>query len=153
MKTLFIVTFLLLTVNLSSSELDWVDEQVNAIKPPRTGVKSSTIARLKNPFIFLKKKAASKSSGKRRAIIPNGAIASSSNAVAKKSIKRKRGLSLDAIMNHSALINGRWYKINDKVGAYTLSSITGTSVTLTNKSKSLLLSTNSKNLNLKFKNE
>jgi len=153
MKTLFIVTFLLLTLNLNSSELDWVDEQVNAIKPPRTGVKSSTVARLKNPFIILRKKSSSKSStAKSRAIVPNGAIASSSNKIAKKKVVKK-GLSLDAVMNHSALINGRWYKVNDKVGAYTLSSVDRTSVVLTNKKKSLMLSTNSKNLNLKFNNK
>jgi len=156
MKTLFIVTLLLLTQSLSSSELDWVNEQVDAIKPPRSGVKNSTIARLKNPFIFLHKKGSSKSSKtvKSKGIIPNGAITSSSNKTAlKPKIAKRKGLNLDAIMNRSALINGRWYKVNDKIGAYTLSSINGTSVVLSNKKKSIMLSTNSKNLNLKFKNK
>ena len=153
MKTLFIVTFLLLTMNLSSSELDWVDEQVNAIKPPRSGVKSSTIARLKNPFIFLRKSSSKSSKAtKSKGIVPNTTVASSSNAVKKKAPARK-GLNLDAIMNHSALINGKWYRVNDKIGAYTLSSVNRTSVVLTNRKKSLMLSTNSKSLNLKFKNK
>ena len=153
MKTLFIVTFLLFTLNLSSNELNWVDEQVNAIKPPRNGVRSSTISRLKDPFIFLRKKGTSKSSKtvKSSGITPNSSVRSSSSTTTIRA--KKRTLSLDAIMNHSALISGKWYRINDKVGAYTLSAVNQTSVVLTNKAKSLILSTNSRNLNLKFKNK
>jgi len=153
MKNLFIMSFLLLTLNLSSNELAWVDEQVNAIKPPRTGVKSSVISRLRNPFIFLHKKSSTETSTTRRSI-PNGMLSSSSKTKAvaiKKTIKTN--LVLDATMNHSALIGGKWYKINDKVGAYTLESVNTTSVVLTNKDKRLVLSTNSKNLTLKFKNK
>jgi len=156
MKTLFFVTFLLLTLNLSSSELDWVDEQVNAIKPPRNGIKSSAITRLRNPFVFLHKKEPKKApSGiKKLAVVPNGIMTSSSSSVSKKPISsKKKALSLSATMNHSALINGKWYKINDKVGFYTLCSVKRTSVVLKNKTKTLVLSTNSKNLNLKFNNK
>jgi len=157
MKTLFIVTFLLLTLNLSSNdELEWVDEQINAIKPPRVGVKSIKIARLKSPFIFLRKKGNSKNTtARRRSVIPNGMMASSRNKTkkAKKAKVVKRGLYLGAVLNDTALISGKWYKINDKVGAYTLTSVSRTSVVLSGKKKSLTLSTDSKNLNLKFKNK
>jgi hypothetical protein len=60
--------------------------------------------------------------------------------------------SLEAIINKSALINKKWYKINTKVGNYTLSSIKTTSVILSYKKKKLLLSTLSKTKKLKFRN-
>ena len=45
MKKIFIV-ILIFIVNLYSSELDWVNEQIDAIKPPRIGVKNSKISKL-----------------------------------------------------------------------------------------------------------
>ena len=151
MKTLLIVTFLLLTQSLSSDELTWVDEQIDAIKPPRVGVKNSVISRLKDPFIFLKKKSSKKSSvAQNKRVVPNGMLRASNKT---KAVVVKKVLTLDAIMNKTALISGKWYKLNDKVGKYVLSSVSRTSVILTNKNKKLVLSTNSKNLTLKFKNK
>ena len=155
MKTLFIVTFLLLTLNLSSNELAWVDDQVNAIKPSRSGIKNSSISRLKDPFIFLKKNGAktySKASSKKATALPGSVAKSSTNTQAVKKQAKKR-LSLNAIMNNSALISGSWYKVNDKVHNYTLSSVNKTSVVLSKNGKNLVLSTDSRNLTLKFKNK
>ena len=59
---------------------------------------------------------------------------------------------LDAIINKSALINGKWYKLNAKVGKYTLSSVDKMSVILSYKGRQLLLSTATHNKKLKFKN-
>jgi len=151
MKTLLFITFLFLTQSLSSNELAWVDEQVNAIKPPRTGIKNSAISRLKDPFIFFKKKKSKKSS-KSKKRVSNKKVASATNTRTLRK-KVKKTLTLDAIMNHSALISGKWYKIDDKVGRYTLTNVDETSVVLSNKGKRLVLSTNSRNLNLKFKNK
>ena len=53
MKTFIILTLLLFTNNLSANELAWVDQQVEAIKPPRSGLKSSTLNSVSDPFIFL----------------------------------------------------------------------------------------------------
>ncbi len=153
MKTLLIVTFLFLAQSLSSSELAWVDEQVNAIKPPRTGIKSSTIARLQDPFIFLKKKTSkkskTKSKTKSRRRLSNKILTSNTKLSANY---LKRTLTLDAVINHSALISGKWYKINDKINGYTLIKVNITSVVFANNNKKFILSTNSRNTNLKFKN-
>jgi len=153
MKTLFII-FLLLTLNLSSNELNWVDEQINAIKPPRKGVSSSTISRLRDPFVLKKKtkqKEVKNSTKKEKGIIPNGMANSSSNKIESKTLSRS-AFKISAIMNKSALINGTWYKLNDKIKGYTLSRITTSYVILTKKGKNMLLSTNS-NINIKFKNK
>ena len=50
--TLFILTFY---IQLFANELSWVDDQVEAIKPPRSGASSQLLRAAENPFIFLKK--------------------------------------------------------------------------------------------------
>ena len=151
MKNLLIILSLLLSVNLFADELKWVDEQIQAIKPPRSGISKSKINAVKDPFIFLKKN--KDKSGK------STVAAKSTNTLKKRSTltntnkvsKKSKSLSLDAIINKSALINGKWYKLGEMVGKYTLSSIERTTVILKYKSKDLFLSTNSPNKNLKFK--
>ena len=156
MKAFFIIITILFTLNLSSNELTWADEQVEAIKPPRVGMKSRELSILKDPFIFLKKnrtdESKNKSSAKRtRSTSTPNRLASSSNA--KKVIKKRKTLSVTMLMNSSAMINGKWYKVGDLVNGYKVSKIDSTSVLLTKKSKKLLLSTNSKNKNLNFNNK
>ncbi len=155
MKTIFILIMLLLTINLSSNELAWVDEQVEAIKPPRNGMKSRELSIIKDPFIFLSKNrtnASKKKSTKRSSTPSRAKTAVSSNG--KKIVKKKKGsLRLTTVINTSAMINGKWYRLGDTISGYKVSKIDSTSVLLTKKSKKLLLSTNSKNKNLNFNNK
>ncbi len=147
MKKYFVIAFVLLsTITLSSNELSWVDAQVEAIKPPRKGMSSSNIANIKAPFIFLnkKKKAKVDSIHSSKTIKSTGP----SGVVVKKPSKR---LLLSAIINNSALINGKWYKLNDNVHSYKLSSINRTSAVLIQGKRKLILSTDSINQNIKFK--
>jgi len=139
MKTLFISLLLLYT--LGANELQWVDEQINAIKPPREGISKEKTSAIKNPFTSLSK-IQKESDKSKHAFNKNG-----SNTLAKKEIK----LSLDAIINKSALINGKWYKLNDRIAKYTVSSIDRDIVLLSFKKKTLLLTTKTDNKNLKFK--
>jgi hypothetical protein len=146
MKTLLIVLSLLTANTLFSDELKWVNEQIEAIKPARTGVSDSKVNATTDPFLFLEKKKVSVS-GKTL----TSTSKSSSYSRTKKSYKR--ALSLDAIINESAMINGKWYELNDKVGNYTLSSVNKRNVVLQYKSSKILLSTDSKNDKLKFNNK
>lgn len=151
MKKYIIISFLFLfSVVLSSNELAWVDEQIDAIKPPRKGLSNSAVSNLKSPFIFLNKQSAKTVSNKPAS--SNLSVASSTAKTSEPAASNK-GLYLDAIMNKSALISGIWYKTNDNVQGYTILDITRTSVVLTKNSKRLVLSTNSTNRNLKFKNK
>ena len=152
MKTFLIAMIVLLTTNLSSNELAWVDEQVEAIKPPRTGMKNRELSRLKDPFIFLKKNktGVSKSKSTAKASTPNR-IATSSGM--KRVVKKKKTLSVTMLLNSSAMINEKWYRVGDTVNGYKVTKIDATSVLLTKKSKKLLLSTNSKSKNLNFNNK
>ena len=145
MKYLLPIVFLLFTLNLQSDELQWVDKQIEAIKPPREGVSDSNISLLKDPFIFANgsfAEAPAKKVAKR-----------SKSSKYKSSMKRYRRFVLKTIINKSAMINGKWYKIGDKIGIYTLSEVKRNTVVLSYKSKKLVLSTVSKNKNLKFKDK
>ena len=160
MKKYLVIAFVLFsTVTLSSSELSWVDTQVEAIKPPRKGMSNSNIANIKSPFIFLKKnrseskskkytKTKSKPTNYLRSKKTIVASSNSSDVISKKAPKH---LILSAVINNSALINGKWYKLNDNIHSYKLSSVNRTSVVLTKGKRKLVLSTSDKKRNLKFK--
>ena len=150
MKNLFIVLLFILSLNVTANELQWVDEQIQAIKPPRVGVLASKIDATKNPFIGIKEQISTKKKQKRRTSTKKRT--SSSTKTANKITKVSHLFSLDAIINKTALINGKWYKLNSKVGKYTLNEINKTTVFLSYKGKKLLLSTQTKNKTLKFRN-
>ncbi len=154
MKKYSVIAFaLFLATILSSNELSWVDTQVEAIKPPRKGMSNSNIANIKSPFIFLrknKKKGAESKSKSANYVASSKITTSSSNS--SKIVSPKAGpLILSAVINNSALINGKWYKINDKVLNYKLSSVNRTSVILTKGERKIVLSTSDTKRNLKFK--
>ncbi len=150
MKNLLMIIPLFISLNLfAENELKWVDEQIQAIKPPRSGISKSSVNATENPFIFLNR---IKSKEKRKTTYTRKVNKAQKKSNSAQVYKKNITLRLSAIMNNSALINGRWYKIKDKVGQYTLMEITRKNVLLTYKTKKLLLSTNSKNRSLKFKN-
>lgn len=156
---IYIVSLLLLTLNLYSTELQWVDEQIDAIKPLRVGLKRSDVSVLKDPIIFIKDKVASdpksktktksKKYTKRKKTYRSYSKTSSKS---KNNNKAIRSLRLEAIINNSALISGRWYKLNDKIKTYKISEIDATTVLLTKKGSNIMLSTSNKNRTIKFKN-
>ena len=151
MKSLFIILPFLLFGHLSANELQWVDEQIKAIKPPRTSISKAKINSIKNPFIFLKKKAKKEAKLKTKSVISSNNPKKSTTAVSRNKIsKQTTSFSLTAIINKSALINGKWYKLQSKVGKYTLSKVDRTSVILKYKKKELLLSTRAKTRKLKW---
>ena len=149
MKTFILITLIASSVNLFADELQWVDKQIDAIKPPRTGLNTSTLSSVNDPFIFLtknkpEKKEKTKSkvkSGKSTAKVTNTLVA-----------KKKFSFSLAAVINKSALISGNWYKVGEIVNGYKLAKVQPTSVVLTRKKKKLVLSTKSTSKNLNFKN-
>ncbi len=159
MKTVLLllsVTFSLLIAN----ELRWVDEQVNAIKPNRDGVSNMQIAKLRNPFVYLKKNRPKKQDSNSNPITPN--LPSSRNtashsvqknrpiAVASLRVKNRK-LRLNAIINSAALINDKWYKNGDKIAGYKVMYISKTKVRLSKNNKITILTTQSTLDKLKFK--
>ncbi|MDD3475791.1 MAG: hypothetical protein PHI38_02885 [Sulfurimonas sp.] len=149
--TLTILLTLLLSNNLLSSELDWVNEQIEAIKPPRKGV---VVTGVSNPFVFLKKnmpkdskKDTSSASTQKSSVVDTGIEKPKLEVISVSSF------DLSAIINSSAMINGSWYKVDDVVKGYTISEITKDGVILKKDKKLILLSTTTKKQTLKFKNK
>ena len=150
-----IITLVVLSISIFANDLKWVDEQIQAIKPPRTGVNKAKINSLKTPFIYVKSKDGSDTSSKKKGVSSSSKSGSAKNA--KRAISKakpaKIRLILNAILNNSALINGKWYKTKDKIGRYTLQAINKTDVILQYKSKTEILTTDSRSKNIKFKNQ
>ena len=132
-----------------SADLTWVDQEIAAIKPPRKGVSIKAISLLKDQFIFLEKnrKKKKKKQGTSHRVVPSVIPSSgTTHAVAKKKSVRRRGLRLMAIMNNTALINGKWYKLGDHVGRYKIVKISLDEVRLKSATKSVVLTTHTNKL-------
>nr|WP_321266004.1 hypothetical protein [uncultured Sulfurimonas sp.] len=151
---ILIAITLMLSATINANELSWVDTQVDAIKPPRQGMSDSEIATIKDPFVFYKNRTAkkykkTKVNSKRYSGVKNSTTSSGTSD--KRLEQHSKPFILSAIINDSALINGEWYKVNESVDNFTLSSISRTSVVLTKGSGKLVLTTNDTKRNLKFK--
>ena len=131
MKTLILTLTLLASHLFANANTDWVDAQIKAIKPPRSGVSHSAINRVKNPFIFVYKPSEGASNKSTK-----------SGATSTESKPKVAPLRLAAIMNNSALINGTWYQVSDKVRGYNIDKIETDSVLLkSGKTKKMLFIT------------
>jgi len=155
MKTIYrgflLFSFLLLSVN--ANELNWVNEQIEAIKPHKQGITNKIITNLENPFIFLKKKRIKTKTKNTK----NSTTTKITKTYTKKlytKIKIKKNtlkFVLEAIINNTALINKKWYKIGQKIDNYTIKEVNPNQVILLKGSKYITLSTNTQNTTLKFK--
>ncbi len=156
MRTITTALFLLffLGANLMATELEWVDEQIEAIKPPRNGVKITTMT---NTFIFLEKNKKEKKEDKKGTISSSqtGAIKNPTPPLTltiKESVKKK-DYQLVAIFNKSAMIDNKWYKQGEKIDNFTVVEVDKNAVTLKDGKKEIVLSTNNQTQTLKFKNK
>ena len=142
-----------LVLNISANELNWVDEQIEAIKPPRKGVDNKTIKNLKDPFVFLKEKITTKKNTTKKTITTRYITKSYAKRIFTKQKIKKRDVTfvLEAIINNNALINKKWYKMGQKVDNYTIKEVNPTQVILLKGSKHITLSTDTQNTTLKFR--
>ena len=159
MKKRFIILSMLISSSLLANELSWVDEQVQAIKPTRAGMKTSSLSALKAPFVYLEKNQTKKKKKPKEDKKSVDKVNTTNKKNSKKSIlyTNKKStqvvhqvMTLTMILNNSALINKKWYKIGEIVSGYKIKKIYYNSVLLVNKSKKLLLSTKTDNKKLKF---
>jgi len=148
MKTLTLSLLILASTSLLSNELSWVDDQVEAIKPPRTGMKSSVLSGVKDPFIFLIRK----DDKDIKTTVVRAKPTIRTHRKTQRVYKPSKVLMLKAVMNNSALINGKWYKSGDTINGYKVMQVNRFSVLLNKKKKELLLTTQSSSKKLNFKN-
>jgi len=146
MKKLALTLLLTSTYLFSNAnELAWVDEQIEAIKPPRVGLSPKEIGKLKDPFILLVEKKEDKKTKSATKTKKH-----SKYNYKKKIHRRSYRFTLEAIMNKSALINGKWYKEGSSIHGYKITNVDRKTVTLVKGSRKITLSTISKKQNLKF---
>ncbi|MDD4856303.1 MAG: hypothetical protein PHQ22_05800 [Sulfuricurvum sp.] len=130
----------------SDKELLWVDEQIKAIIPSRVGVPDGFINSLLDPMKYLTPVRLTNNSGSTLLAPPKLGCISLLPAIPKVI---EEPLRLQALMNKSALINGKWYKLNDTVRNYSLAEVKQSSVLLNGKKgQPLILFLNKLNNNI-----
>ena len=138
MKTMLLLLILPLIAFAQDIQPDmkWVDDEVAAIKPPRKGVPPKDLIGLKDPF---------------RAELILNQPKGKGGVVTFRKPKAHHLFTLEAVMNNrSAMIDGKWYKKDEKVYGYTVQSIDKDSVLLQNKKKQIKLSLIKYNKNIKI---
>ncbi|MGB6020368.1 MAG: hypothetical protein WBF77_12330 [Sulfurimonadaceae bacterium] len=110
-----------------------INNQIQEIKPPRTGVKAADILNTKSPFILLK----------------TGKDGKKTTYAVKKRVKLKP-LKMESAINKNVKINGKWYKEGDRVRQYTIMNVSSGEVLLKSKKKELKLFQNQKNDKIQF---
>jgi hypothetical protein len=134
MKGLITLTLISITpINIFANDFAWIDKQIQEIEKSRSSIKNSTISNIKNPFIFLEKNGY------------NIVKVKITNKVVKKSSTKP---ILEMIINKSALINSKWYKVNGVVDGYKIKTINKTNVIISFQKKEYTLSLKSKTNNL-----
>jgi len=124
----------------AASDLKWVDEQVNAIKPSRSGISNSFIDSLKDPV--------EEETVKKEKKIDGAPVVVSSTRSTKT--LHLKPLTLESIINKSAYINGDWYSENDKVRGKKITLISKDYIILEYKKKKTRLFINKKNDKIKI---
>lgn len=116
MKTLFISLILLSTSlwsgSLSSTE---ITNMISKIKEEREGISIAQLEQTLNPFILNKKKKVE--------VIKD-------EPVLIEAIPVEPEYLLQAVLNHAAFINSKWYKVGDTLGLYRVGYIGSSQVTL-----------------------
>ncbi len=143
----------------NDKELMWVDEQIKAILPARIGVTDSFINSLLDPIKYVQPKRTLGAtnglggySGQSTLLSPPKLSTTAPIIVAPKVVVEP--LRLKALMNKSALIGLKWYRVGDSVREYTLAEIRSNSVLLNGSKGSsfvLFLSKNNNNIQLNTK--
>ena len=111
---LSILSFMLDAATLSHTE---IKTMVEKIKQKRGGIDVSVLENTPNPFAIEEKV---------EEVIEKEVIKKEKPKVVKKEVVHH----LMAILNHAAFIDGKWYKVGDKVGRFILISINHETVDL-----------------------
>ncbi len=125
----------------AGSDLRWVDDQVKAIKPARSGINNSYIDQLKNPIKLIEPKE----------IVNKDGTISLSNGIPKTVHQvHLQPLRLETIINNNVYINGKWYTLNDKIRGKKITLIDKNYIVLKDKKKKIRLFVNNKNDKIKI---
>ena len=135
----------------SDKELAWVDEQIQAILPSRIGVADGFINSLNDPIKYLSTTPKGGDGSIKLLALPKlgGNPILPSMPLVPQIVEEP--LRLQGLMNKSALINGKWYHLNDTVRGFTLVEIKPASILLSGtKGQQLILFISKQNNNIKI---
>ena len=129
MKKILLFVFLVASFVYADLSVEQIRDMVTKIHEKREGIDLETLETTKEPFVRLQEE-----NNITTFVIPVKA--------------EETKLSLHAILNGKAYINGKWTRINDKVGGFTLKYIGKKGVVLRNKNqiKKLFIHKKSDNL-------
>ena len=135
----------------SDKELAWVDEQIHAILPSRIGVADGYINSLNDPIKYVSTTGTAGVNGLKLLPPPKlGSMPMLPDTLMTPKVVLEP-LRLEGLMNKSALINGKWYRLNDAVRSYTLAEIKPSSILLSGaKGQQLILFISKQNTNIKI---
>ena len=125
----------------ANTDLAWVDDQIEAIKPPRVGINNTIINALNDPIV------------KKIVKTSNLNLNSNKTAPLKGKISRNlahKPLTLEAIINGSAYVNGNWYHLHDTVRGQKITAINEEYIILSKQKKETRLFVNPKNSKIKI---
>jgi hypothetical protein len=148
LKTQLLALTLFATFLQADTSTSWIDQKVEEIKPQRQGLNTSTINALKSPFIVIRAES--------KGPVSTGTKTVSADASKKAEPEKdmsQEPLTLQAVLNTSALINGKWLKESAVIRGYTLVEVRNDYVMLElkNKKLKLFIAQKSKNLNISTK--
>ncbi|MDD2828914.1 MAG: hypothetical protein PHW18_05010 [Sulfuricurvum sp.] len=135
----------------NDKELQWVDEHIKAILPARVGISDGFINSLIDPMKYkIPERKTGIVTGVGSTLLAPPKLGSTLQIPTIVKVVEEP-LKLQALMNKAALINGKWYRLNDAVRSYSLSEIKSSSVMLRgNKGEPLILFLSKNNNNIKI---
>ncbi len=137
MKKIVLINTLFLSLVYSASlSSEEIINMVSKIKEERSDISIEKLNGTANPFILkVKKRTPVKKEGKKQVVVaPRVEVV----------------YTLDAILNHAAFINKKWYKKGDKLGEYKVGYISKHSVTLLSSGGNKTLTIKNKNKKIKL---
>ncbi len=116
---LLLVTFCFSALNADSKYKEY-DDLFNAINKERKGISEKDVDKTENPFVSADKSLVTEENNNSKA-------------------SKEEVYVLKGILNNSANINGNWYKLNEKIGEFTILKIKENSVIIGSSGSSLEL--------------
>ena len=96
---------LFISINLNAElSIEQIDNMVNKIQQKRISKRNIDYRNVPSPFILIKK-----DENDKKAVV--------------SSLTKELSLKLNAIINDTAFINGRWYKVGESVNDYNITKI------------------------------
>ena len=119
MKKLWIIGVILFAISLEAFSLskEEITNMVSKIKKERLGIQLITLESTPNPFAIRKQVVKKKKVEKVKEVVK---------------LKKTFTHQLTAILNHAGFIDGKWYRVGDKLNLYTITFVGTKSIVLKN---------------------